>query len=109
MRHYSNELEDNHGEVTGFKSACQEFAQKRLSLDERLDIGNPAIFVLRPNQDVPHLGIGKGDSLIFNRSLRPRLNDVILIDGSLSRFTNAGLAQDRVISGVLVAILKSFL
>lgn len=106
MRHYQNELSEKHGQVTGFQSACSEFAEKGLSLDERLDIGNPAIFILTANSDDFSLSISKGDKLIVNSSLRPRLNDLIVIEDRILRLKNYREVEDRVISGVVVALLK---
>lgn len=106
MRLYSNQREKNHGQVTGFQSACSEFAQNGLSLDERLDIGNPAIHVLTANMDDISLDIRRGDKLIINTSLRPKFNDLIVVEDKVFRFkTKTGL-EDVQIFGVITALIK---
>lgn len=108
MRHYENELKNDHGKVTGFQSACVEFAQKGLSLDERLNIGNPAIHVIEAQADAPAFDIHKGDLLVVDTSKKPRFNDLVIIGDRLLKFKTAENLQDQVVSGVVTALLKNF-
>lgn len=95
-------------EVTGFQSACAEFAQGRISLDERCGIGNPAIKLLTINSDVPSYDLRKGDQLIIDTSLRPRINDLIVLRERVARFTNPLHFQDEEILGVVAKLLRDF-
>ncbi len=66
-------------EVTGFQSACAEFAQKPLSLDERYLTNRPSLFIIEAATDARHLGVKKGDKLLIDRSLRPKDGQLVLL------------------------------
>jgi hypothetical protein len=95
-------------EVTGFQSACAEFAQGRLSLDEKCQIGNPAIKLLTINSDVPGCDLQRGDHLVIDCSIRPLKNDLVILRERVVRFTNAAHFEDVEILGVVVKLLRDF-
>lgn len=66
-------------EVTGFQSACAEFAQKPLSLDERYLTNRPSLFIIEAGTDARHLGIKKGDKLLIDRSMTPKEGQLVLL------------------------------
>lgn len=66
-------------EVTGFHSACAEFAQKPLSLDERYLTNKPSLFIIEIAADAQHLGLKKGDKLLIDRSLTPKEGQLVLL------------------------------
>lgn len=66
-------------EVTGFQSACAEFAQKPLSLDERYLTNRPSLFIIEAASDARPLGIKKGDKLLIDRSLTPKEGQLVLL------------------------------
>lgn len=66
-------------EVTGFQSACAEFAQKPLSLDERYLTNKPSLFIIEAATDARQLGIKKGDKLLIDRSLTPKEGQLVLL------------------------------
>lgn len=70
---------DQNYEVTGFQSACAEFAEKPLSLDERYLTNRPAIFIVEVSGDSRALNIRRGDKLIIDRSLKPKEGQLVLL------------------------------
>ena len=66
-------------EVTGFQSACAEFAQKPLSLDERYLTNRPSLFIIESATDSRELGISKGDKFLIDRSLKPKEGQLVLL------------------------------
>src|SRR5687768_10801333 len=69
---------DNSYQMTGFQSACSEFAEKPLSLDERYLANKPATFIIEARGDSKSLGIRSGDHLIIDRSLHPKEGQMVL-------------------------------
>ena len=65
-------------EVTGFQSPCAEYAEDRLSLDQRFLTNPPAMFPLRVGGDSKLFDLKKGDHLIVDRSLDPRPGDLVI-------------------------------
>jgi DNA polymerase V len=65
--------------MTGFQSACAEFAEKPLSLDERYLTNRPSLFIIEASGDSPTLGITKGDKLLIDRSINPRDGQRVLL------------------------------
>jgi len=106
MRRYSNELTNDHGEVTGFQSACAEFAESSLSLDERFNIGDPGVLCVKIETDYPFMDLQRGNLLIVNRSQRPQYNDLLVLEDAIIRFKTSGQIEDKVILGVITAVLK---
>ena len=68
----------NSYEVTGFQSACAEFAEKPLSLDERYLTNRPSLFIIEAAGESHVLGISRGDKLLIDRSLNPREGQLCL-------------------------------
>lgn len=70
---------NNSYDMTGFQSACAEFHENSLSLDERYLTNKPATFIIEVDGEAPHLEVKKGDKLLIDRSLKPRENDLVLL------------------------------
>jgi DNA polymerase V len=104
-------------EVTGFQSACAEFAEKPLSLDERYLTNRPSLFIIEAAGDSKVLGISKGDKLLIDRSLNPREGQLCLFvmnnEFRLQRFSQKMLeGQDPetgdFVWGVVTTLLREF-
>ena len=65
-------------QMTGFQSACAEYAEDRLSLDERYLTNPPAMYPLRVSTDSKFFELRKGDELIIDRSLEPKAGDLVV-------------------------------
>jgi DNA polymerase V len=65
--------------VTGFQSACAEYAEKPLSLDERYLQNPPSTFIIEAAGESKPLGIRPRDRLIIDRSLNPREGQLVLL------------------------------
>ncbi|HXH76786.1 MAG TPA: S24 family peptidase [Bacteriovoracaceae bacterium] len=65
-------------QMTGFQSACAEYAEDRLSLDERYLTNPPAMFPLRVSSDSRLFELRKDDELIIDRSLDPKSGDLVV-------------------------------
>ncbi len=65
-------------QMTGFQSACAEYAEDRLSLDERYLTNPPAMYPLRVGSDSKLFELRKGDELLIDRSLDPRPGDLVV-------------------------------
>lgn len=65
-------------QMTGFQSACAEYAEDRLSLDEKYLTNPPAMFPVRVGSDSRQFQLRKGDHLIIDRSLDPRPGDLVI-------------------------------
>lgn len=80
-------------EMTGFQSACSEYAEEVLSLDKRYLTNRPATFIIEAKGDSKFLGIKSGDKLIIDRSLNPQEDDTVLLvvrnEFQVSRFKRA--------------------
>lgn len=66
-------------EMTGFQSACAEYAQKPLSLDERYLTNRPATFIIEAKSDSKLLGIRAKDKLLIDRSINPKEGQLVLL------------------------------
>lgn len=78
-------------EMTGFQSACAEFAEDRLSLDQKYLTNPPAMYPLRVAADYKIFDLKKGDHLIVDRSLEPKHGDLVIAvisnEFKIARFT----------------------
>lgn len=72
--------------MTGWPSAAEEHYQGPLSLDAHLIRQPAATFVVRAAEAVPGLGIGAGDELVVDRSLRAGDGSIVIavLDGELA-------------------------
>lgn len=70
---------DRANEATGFKSACAEFSERSLSLDEKLLLGSPAVFIIEASTESRILDIKIGDKLVVDRSLHPVTGKIIVL------------------------------
>jgi len=68
---------------TGFQSACSEFSQNSLSLDEYFLLKNPAIKIVRISVNAPLFGINEGDLLILDQQKVARHGDVVFATSSM--------------------------
>jgi len=75
-RDYGNAIEN--ATQTGFPSACAEFAEKSLSLDEFFVMGGPHKRLFRITIDYPLFKIQKGDLLHIDTS-RPVKNGMLVL------------------------------
>lgn len=66
-------------QITGFQSPCAEFREKPLSLDERYLINRPSLFIVELKADHPHLTLRKKDKCLVDRSLSPRVGDLVIL------------------------------
>jgi hypothetical protein len=67
---------------TGFQSACSEFSENSLSLDEYLIIKSPATKIVRIALSAPLFGINQGDLLILDLQKVARHGDLVLASSS---------------------------
>lgn len=120
-RDYGNNI--THSPITGFQSPAAEYAQKRLSIDEKYDTFNPEMQFITLEQDHYLFGLKKGDLLQIRRDLNPKHNDLIYTsfagENGIFRFLRHDKVGslyppkynrdqlDDVISGVIVAIHRS--
>jgi DNA polymerase V len=104
-------------EMTGFQSACAEFAEEILSLDKRYLTNRPATFIVEVRGESKFLGIKSGDKLIIDRSLRPREEQICLMvinnEFVVRRFSHQQLAgkdpeNGDFIWGVVTTLLREF-
>jgi DNA polymerase V len=65
-------------QMTGFQSACAEYAEDKLSLDEKYLANPPAMYPLVVSTDSRLFELRKGDHLIIDRSLDPRPGDLVV-------------------------------
>lgn len=65
-------------QMTGFQSACAEYAEDRLSLDERFLTNPPAMYPVRVSFDSELFELRKGDELLIDRSLDPKPGDLVV-------------------------------
>lgn len=66
-------------QMTGFQSACAEFHEKELSLDERYLTNRPSMFLIEVGDDSKRHNVFKGNKLLIDRSLKPREKDLVLM------------------------------
>lgn len=68
----------------GFATAGEDYADKRVSLDDEFDIDNPSTFLFKVKGDsMIDLGIFEGDTVIVNKCSQANSGDIVLayIDG----------------------------
>ncbi len=65
-------------EMTGFQSPCAEYAEDRLSLDQRFLTNPPAMYPLKVGTDSKLFELKKGDHIIVDRSLNPKVGDLVV-------------------------------
>lgn len=99
-------------DMTGFQSACAEFAESPLSLDERYLTNKPATFIIEVEGHDKDLEVKKGDKLVVDRSLSPRENDLVLLvinnEFTLKRFSKRMLeGQDPETGNFLWGVVKT--
>lgn len=103
--------------MTGFQSACSEYAEKALSLDERYLSNGPATFIIEIVGESPSLSIRKGDRLIIDRSLVPKEGQIVLLvvknEFMVSRFSKQLLLghdpeTEDFVWGVVTTLLREF-
>lgn len=92
-------------QMTGFQSACAEYAEDRLSLDERYLTNPPAMYPLRISTDSKMFDLKKGDHLIIDRSLDPKVGDLV-VAVILNEFKIARFALDYQGRGILMPFNK---
>lgn len=77
---------------TGFQSACAEFAERPLSLDDRYLQNKPSLFIIQADSDSVRLRVRRGDKLLIDRSKHPREGQLILMvvgnEFKLERFSS---------------------
>jgi SOS-response transcriptional repressor LexA len=75
--------------ITGFQSACTEYHEDILSLDERYQIGAPSVFIIAASGNSHSLGIKSGDKFVIDRALKPSRGElVILVVSGEFKFTH---------------------
>ncbi len=63
----------------GFASIMDDKIEKRISIDELLDINSPSTFVFRVSGDsMCNIGILDGDYIIIKKTQEAKINDVVL-------------------------------
>ncbi len=71
----------------GFASIMEDKIEKRISLDEILDINSPSTFVFRVSGDsMCEIGIFEGDYVIIKKTTEAMIDDVVLavVDGDFT-------------------------
>lgn len=103
--------------ITGFQSACTEYHEDILSLDERYQIGAPSVFIIEASGHSPSLGIKSKDKFIIDRALKPLRGELVLLvvngEFKLSHFLPEQLKNDNpdtgdFIWGVITTLLREF-
>lgn len=78
---------------TGFQSACAEFAERPLSLDDRYLQNKPSLFIIQVDSDSVRLRVRRGDKLLIDRSKHPREGQLVLLvvnnEFKLERFSTS--------------------
>jgi SOS-response transcriptional repressor LexA len=90
MRIYS-EVEPS--EQTGFQSPCAEFAERSISIDERLETGNPSRILLKLDADNFIFGLKKNDEVLIDMSLKPKNGDLVVHHSESGEFSISRLEQ----------------
>lgn len=97
--------------LTGFQSPCSEFAEKPLSLDEKIGMGNPSLLLIQIEMSFLSHGIRKGDWIVIDLSLRPSPQDLMMaVIGDDVRVFRGHMKEEvedmRV--GVIVLVVRDF-
>ena len=103
--------------ITGFQSACTEYHEDILSLDERYQIGAPSVFIIAASGNSFSLGIKSGDKFIIDRALKPKRGELVLLvvngEFKFTHFLPEQLKTDHpdsgdFIWGVVTTLLREF-
>lgn len=97
--------------LTGFQSPCSEFAQKPLSLDEKIGVGNPSLLFLQIEASFPAHGIYKGDWVVIDLSKRPGEKSlVVAVVGDEVRVFKGAMKEELedVRVGVVVVVVRDY-
>lgn len=63
----------------GFPSPAEEYQEAPLSIDERVGVGKPSVFMLIAWGDsMSGLGVYDGDLLVVDRAVEPRIGSVVV-------------------------------
>lgn len=65
--------------MTGFQSPCEEYAEKRLSLDQRYITSPASTLIFKAANNSKFFNIHSGDKLIVDRALTPKHGDTVLV------------------------------
>lgn len=65
-------------QTTGFQSPCAEYAEKRLSLDQKYFSHPSSMFVMKLMTSYENFSLRKNDHLVIDRSLHPREGDLVV-------------------------------
>ena len=92
-----------------FPSPARDWWEVPLSLDERCDLQNPAVFLYRyEGEDRPY--VKKGAVLIVDRSLTPKSDDLLVavVDGEMAVSVWKALPRegDVAVEGVVTYVLN---
>jgi hypothetical protein len=112
-------------QITGFPSACEEYHQNELSLDERLGITDPARRLVPLAVDAPLFNLRKGDLLLVDMARKPAHNSLVYtelrgetgiyrverLNGKPTLFPSRYSTDemDDVICGVIVALVRELI
>ena len=103
--------------ITGFQSACSEYHEDILSLDERYRIGAPSVFIIEASGDSQSLGIKNKDKFVIDRALKPQKGELVLLvvngEFKFTYFLPAQLKNENpdsgdFIWGVVTTLLREF-
>jgi DNA polymerase V len=70
---------DSTYKITGFQSACSEYHEDILSLDERYHVSAPSVFIIEASGHSIALGVMSKDKLIIDRALKPLKGELVLL------------------------------
>ena len=73
------ESSDSSYKITGFQSACSEYHEDILSLDERYRVNAASVFIIEASGSSHALGIKSKDKLIIDRALKPQRGELVLL------------------------------
>lgn len=110
---------------TGFQSACSEFSEHSLSIDQHYDLSNPAKVLIPLLSDAPLFSMSRGNFLLVDRTQKPKNGDLIILVSSemngVYRFEynqgrpclwpgNIILKEEmhNLIGGVVILLIKEF-
>lgn len=103
--------------ITGFQSACSEYHEDILSLDERYRIGAPSVFIIEASGDSHSLGIKNKDKFVIDRALKPQKGELVLlvVNGEFkftyflpTQLKNENPDSGDFIWGVVTTLLREF-
>lgn len=65
-------------QMTGFQSPCAEYAEKRLSLDQKYFSHPSSMFIMKLMSSYENFSLQKHDHLVIDRSLHPKDGDLVV-------------------------------